>query len=217
MSPIGAEGVARALRHEVGDLLQSLYSTVALVQGRLPDAMELEKRLLKTLRGRAELCRLTLDATLDLVCPPSLTCGPVDLAALTGELARSTTLQRSVRIETSVNGPAVVHGDLERLRSAGKLLLENAVASASTRVQMQVTRLAEGAVAWSVRDDGPALANEQLTWLKAPFAQTRRCLTGLSLALARQVAEAHGGSLQVGAPPEGGAEVSMHLPVRADV
>ena len=53
---IRSDGVARALRHEVGDLLQSLYSTVALLQGRLPPEMELEKRLLTNLRGRAERC-----------------------------------------------------------------------------------------------------------------------------------------------------------------
>ena len=205
---IRSDGVARALRHEVGDLLQSLYSTVALLQGRLPPEMELEKRLLTNLRGRAELCRLVLDAVVDLACPPALTVGLVDLSALARELAVGLPTQRPLSVEVSAHVPVVVRGDAERLRCAGKLLLENAVASAAQRVQLQVTALPSEAV-WSIRDDGIPPGQEQLDWLTTPFVHTRRCLTGLGLALARQVAEAHGGSLRV---VEGGCEVSLCLP-----
>ena len=63
------EMVARTLRHEVGDLLQTVYSTVAILQERLAADQALERRLLTDLKGRAENCRNELDAVVDLVCP----------------------------------------------------------------------------------------------------------------------------------------------------
>ena len=46
------EAVARTLRHEVGDLLQTVYSAVAILQERLPPGQTLERRLLGDLRAR---------------------------------------------------------------------------------------------------------------------------------------------------------------------
>ena len=61
--------VARTLRHEVGDLLQSIYSTVAIMQRLLAPEAERERRLLADLRLRAEICRDQIDAAHDLLRP----------------------------------------------------------------------------------------------------------------------------------------------------
>src|SRR5262245_1200892 len=66
------EALARTLRHEVGDLLQTVYATVAILQERLPRDWSLERRVLTDLRGRAEVCKNLLDNVHDLVCPVSL-------------------------------------------------------------------------------------------------------------------------------------------------
>jgi signal transduction histidine kinase len=208
---IRAEGVARTVRHEVGDLLQALYATVALLQGRLPDSLGEEKRLLVNLRARAELCRLALDAVVDLVSPPTPNPGPVDLSGLARELVRENLARRPVRIDLAEGGPSLVHADAARLRSAGRLLLENAIDSAARQVQVDVSATPEEVV-WSFTDDGSVPSSEQLEWLSVPFARTRRCMIGLGLALARQVAEAHGGRVDVTAPAEGGSRVRIHLP-----
>lgn len=49
------------MRHEVGDLLQTVYSAVALLRARLPAEMELEHRILGDLRTRAERCKSVLE------------------------------------------------------------------------------------------------------------------------------------------------------------
>src|SRR5207248_589699 len=72
----------RTLRHEVGDLLQAVYSTVAILQDRLAAGSDLERRLLGDLKARAEGCRQELDAIVDLVCPLTLSLTPVDLGQL---------------------------------------------------------------------------------------------------------------------------------------
>ncbi len=39
-----AEALTRAVRHELGNLLQKLYATVAILQARLPAAWDVEPR-----------------------------------------------------------------------------------------------------------------------------------------------------------------------------
>src|SRR5262245_25432090 len=83
-----AHRLARLLRHEVGDLLQSVYSTTAILLDRIPPDQALERRLLGDLKQRAELCRYELDAALDLVAQPVLSFCPLDLVPwLTSALA----------------------------------------------------------------------------------------------------------------------------------
>ena len=66
-----AQRVARLLRHEVGDLLQSVYSTTAVLLERLTPAFDQERQLLADLKGRAELCKQELEAVVELVTPQS--------------------------------------------------------------------------------------------------------------------------------------------------
>src|SRR5437764_420399 len=70
--------LARLLRHEVGDLLQSVYSTVGVLLERLPAEWKLERRLLGEMKSRAELCRVELDAVVDLVSPVRPAAGRTD-------------------------------------------------------------------------------------------------------------------------------------------
>src|SRR5438132_3054476 len=76
--------LARLLRHEVGDLLQSVYSTVAVLMERLPAEMKLERRLISDLKSRAELCKGELDGVVELVLPQEPTLDRVELLAVLG-------------------------------------------------------------------------------------------------------------------------------------
>src|SRR5262245_53276702 len=88
--------LARLLRHEVGDLLQSIYSTVAILQERLPAERTLERRLVTDLKYRAELCKYELDAAVDLVSPLELVASRVDLT----ELVQAAVAQARRRLPT---------------------------------------------------------------------------------------------------------------------
>src|SRR5436190_11403260 len=100
--PLAAHtNLARLLRHEVGDLLQSVYTTVAVLLERLPGGLDLERRLLADLKARAETCKLELDGTVELVTPGHSTPAPLDLAALTAALIEPLR-QRSPALDVSV-------------------------------------------------------------------------------------------------------------------
>jgi len=206
------EIVARTLRHEVGDLLQTVYSTVAILQERLGADQTLERRLLQDLKGRAENCRNELDAVVDLVCPlrPSFTM--TDLTELaTGLVNNAARRFPSLKIHLEAPGPAPLQADARRLAQAAGLLLLSACQGAQQQVTVRVARTG-GDVEWVIQDDGYGANEEQMSWLSAPFTTTHHAQFGLGLALARRVVELHGGQLEAGNRKEGGFQVRMLLP-----
>ncbi|HWR84212.1 MAG TPA: ATP-binding protein [Candidatus Deferrimicrobium sp.] len=65
-----------------------------------------------------------------------------------------------------------------------------------------------------ITDDGPGFAPENLDRVFAPFFTTRKEGSGLGLAMAWKVVKAHGGEIQAGNSPEGGAIIRILLPAK---
>ncbi|MCH2185820.1 ATP-binding protein [Myxococcota bacterium] len=66
-------------------------------------------------------------------------------------------------------------------------------------------------------DDGPGIPDEIIHRLATPFFTTKSDGTGLGLAVSRHWVTRHGGRLRIGAGREGGAEIQIALPLRADL
>jgi nitrogen fixation/metabolism regulation signal transduction histidine kinase len=63
-----------------------------------------------------------------------------------------------------------------------------------------------------VRDRGSGMSETVLASALLPFYSTKRTGSGLGLALAREIAEAHGGRVQLANRPDGGLTVTLVLP-----
>jgi two-component system sensor histidine kinase MprB len=112
-------------------------------------------------------------------------------------------------------------------------LEETLIRGVPATIERAVSNLLDNAAKWSptggkvdvivrdgelvVRDRGPGIAAEDLPFVFDRFyrASSARSMpgSGLGLAIVRQVAEAHGGSIAVEAPEDGGTLMRLRLPV----
>jgi signal transduction histidine kinase len=145
----------------------------------------------------------------------------VDLGRLVDEAVEAAELaQQEVAVIAAVRGglPAI-RGDRARLRQVLGNLIENAVKYSPEGGEVRISAAAaNGAVQIDVRDSGPGIPRDQQARIFEKFGRVdvpgaSKPGTGLGLFIARSIAEAHGGSLDVASGLERGATFTLMLPV----
>jgi nitrogen fixation/metabolism regulation signal transduction histidine kinase len=120
------------------------------------------------------------------------------------------------QIPFSVDGPlppAPAQFDIAQMEQALLNLLKNAHESGSPDGEVALrVRQASGMLRIEVMDRGSGMSDAVLSNALVPFYSTKRSGTGLGLALAREIAEAHGGRISLGNREGGGLAVAMVLP-----
>jgi len=145
----------------------------------------------------------------------------VDLGRVVDEAVETAVLaQQEVPVVASVHGALPgIRGDRARLRQVLGNLIENAVKYSPEGGEVRVTAAAaNGAVRIAVRDAGPGIPPDQQRRIFEKFGRVdvpgaSKPGTGLGLFIARSIAEAHGGSLDVSSGAEPGSIFTLTLPV----
>jgi signal transduction histidine kinase len=147
----------------------------------------------------------------------------VDLEALDRDVVSALEVgQDEVELHAQISEALpTIWGDGARLRQVLSNLIENAVKYSPAGETVDVLATASnGRVQVSVTDRGPGIAPEDQVLIFEKFGRARSGKavpgTGLGLFIARSIAEAHGGSLDVRSTPNHGATFTLSLPVRAD-
>ncbi|MCB9797148.1 MAG: hypothetical protein H6741_31055 [Alphaproteobacteria bacterium] len=184
--------MAASVAHEVRNPLGVIRSSAALIEeGLAPESEDAEAAQFIL----EEVDRLDdyVGRILDYARPLLPERRPVDLGAVAARARRLI----DGRLEVEVEGATPeVEGDEELLVRLLLGLLVNAAEAGASRVRL---RLGEGAgeVRVDVCDDGEGVPEGAREMLFEPFFTTKAQGTGLGLALARRVAEAHGGGLEL--------------------
>ena len=144
----------------------------------------------------------------------------VDLGRLVEDAVTTAAIgQDEVRVTASVSSslPAI-RGDRERLRQVLGNLIENAIKYSPAGAEVQVRAAPEnGRVRISVVDEGPGIPLDQQRLIfekfgRADVAGASKPGTGLGLFIARSIAEAHGGTVDVRSSPNEGSTFTLTLP-----
>ncbi len=196
---LAAEGDAERARRYLGEIGQDLAELDGLVEDVLA-AARLDARGAGALR---------------------LDDGPVVLADVVDEAAgrfRAAHEGRVLDLEVAGAIPPL-RGDAALLRRMLGNLLDNAAKYSEAPAPIRISLRPEGAGAViEVRDRGIGIAPEDLPRLFTPFFRTDRSRargtggTGLGLALARRIAEAHGGTISAESAPGEGTTFRVRLP-----
>jgi signal transduction histidine kinase len=143
---------------------------------------------------------------------------PVDLDDVVLRAARRVRAAGRVSLDTIGVGAAQVVGDASRLDRMVANLLDNAVRHATTAVSVGLRD--DGAIALLVvDDDGPGVPPADRLRAFEAFTRLDEARTpgtggaGLGLAIVREIAVAHGGSVVIDDRPGGGARVVVTLPM----
>jgi signal transduction histidine kinase len=145
----------------------------------------------------------------------------LDLSRVVDEAVEAAVLaQQDVPVVASVHGALPgIRGDRARLRQVLGNLIENAVKYSPEGEEVRVSAAAaNGAVQIAVRDAGPGIPRDQQGRIFEKFARAdveggSKPGSGLGLFIARSIAEAHGGSLEVSSGPETGSTFTLTLPI----
>jgi two-component system phosphate regulon sensor histidine kinase PhoR len=131
---------------------------------------------------------------------------------------------RSVILTNQVASELVARADPDRLRQVLSNLVDNAIkyGKPAGKVVVSGSRLSDGLLEISVRDDGPGLPHEARGRIFERFFRVDKARsreqggTGLGLAIVKHVVQAHGGEVRLVSEPGAGATFSFTLPAAVD-
>ena len=204
-----------------------LKSPVTLIRGTLESALcneENEKWRDSVGEAIEDLDRLLqlLNTTLDLAEAEAgalhIDRGPVDFSEVVRQLVdiyQPAMAEHDHEVTTELEEHVVVDADVTLLNRAVSNLLENELTHlpAGCRVKIRL-RSHQGSAALVIEDDGPGFPPEIGSLAFKRFVKGKHSPGhGLGLAFVDAVAQAHGGCAQAADSPEGGAVITLLLPV----
>jgi two-component system sensor histidine kinase MprB len=203
--------------HELRTPLTAIRANIELLERARAMAPDERAEVLASVRGQLEDLTILVGDLVDLARPGERAVEPAEdvrLDELVDEAVERARRHAPATQFAVVAEPSIVRGSRARLARAIGNLLDNAVKWSPPGEPVEISVNA-GRV--TVRDHGPGIAEEDLPYVFDRFyrAPAARGLpgSGLGLAIVKHVADAHGGSVVAEAAPDGGARLSLTLPL----
>ena len=208
------------LAHESRNAFQRIQACLEMLQLEVadrPEALELVQRIQ---RAQNHLHQLNEEVR-SYAAPIRLDRQTCDLQSLWREMWAHLEVSRQEKkielreLPTNVATTCVV--DPFALGQVIRNVLENAIAACDdegvVEIKVEPSRLqGKPAIAISIRDNGVGISDEVRKKIFEPFFTTRTKGTGLGMAIAKRIVEAHGGKITAKPVADGGARFTIMLP-----
>lgn len=210
------------LAHESRNALQRSQACLEMLASRVedrPEALDLIARIQAAQDHLHHLYEEVREYAAPLVLRPELQ----DLRQLLQEawgLTAALREGRQVRLrETGTEADTQCYVDGFAVQQVFRNIFENALDAGRDPLEIDVVFAAvehetQPAVCVAIRDNGPGLTPEQLRRIFDSFYTTKTHGTGLGMAIAKRVIEAHGGRIEARSLSGTGAELLLTLPRR---
>lgn len=208
----------RVLGHELSNSLAPIKSIAGSLLARVDQLQGEEatmhdfRRGLGVVESRANSLHSFVQSYRRLAQLPPPQRRPVQVAPL---LERVALLEQRLQVQIDPGPAATLRADPDQLEQMFINLLANAVDASLANGAQPVSltwRVAEGSLLVSIEDGGLGIANSENLFV--PFYTTKPTGSGVGLALAQQIARAHGGEVRLQNRENGeGARATVRLPV----
>ncbi|MEV5510760.1 sensor histidine kinase [Streptomyces orinoci] len=200
-------GFAEALRSQAHEAANRLHTVVSLIElGRAEEAVGFAT-------AELQLAQALTDRVVDAVAEPVLAALLLGKAAQAGERGAELLLTEDSQLDDGLLPAQLPTRDLVTVLGN---LIDNAMdaVAATDRPRITVTvRAEDGELLLRVGDCGPGVPPERAEELFGRGVSGKAPGRGLGLALVRQAVRRHGGTVEVGQAPSGGAEFTVRLPL----
>ena len=217
---------ARRLAHEVKNPLTPIRLAAERLRMKLADKLEQKDseildRASGTIVAQVEALRQLVDAFGDYAREPELNRQAIRLDELVADVV-ALYQQGDSRIRFTLSlepGPEGLSADSGRIRQLLHNLIRNAAeARDSGQVSLQITSQVieedgRRRLSLELADDGPGFPAIVLENPFEPYVSNKRRGSGLGLAICRKIVAEHDGRIRIENPPQGGARVSIDLPL----
>jgi nitrogen fixation/metabolism regulation signal transduction histidine kinase len=215
--------VARRLAHEIKNPLTPIQLSAERLQAKLAGRLagadaEVLGRSTQTIVSQVSALKRMVDAFSEYARTLEPSMREIDLNGLVREvLALYESFGSTMRVELAPDLPPVV-GDPGQLRQVIHNLLQNAQDALAETTDPRIfiaTAVADGALEFSVTDNGSGFAEHLMKRVFEPYVTTKLRGTGLGLAIVKKIVEEHGGAVSIANVAPHGARVTVALPVPA--
>ncbi|HEY8516514.1 MAG TPA: ATP-binding protein [Candidatus Binatia bacterium] len=210
--------LAAAIAHEVRNALGVIRSAAQGLAESVPADDVERQRACSFISAEIDRLGSVVSSLLGFARPLRLAPRPVEVSKLFDQallLARPDLEAKEIRVVRREDGALPpVRADSDLVVQVLLGLLANAVEAVPRGGEVALeARATDGVVEIGVADSGPGIPEDLRARVFEPFFTTRDKGTGLGLAVARQIVEAHQGRIEVGERPGGGARFCISLPL----
>jgi PAS domain S-box-containing protein len=222
--------VARRLAHEIKNPLTPIQLSAERLRRKYLKSgtgeAELLDRATHTIIQQVEAMKQMVNAFSEYARTPRMEVTRFDVNALIAELCDLYAHQEkplAIKLSLTADLPQI-EADAGRLRQVLHNLLRNALEATEhqdeARVDISTRRVTAAAVDFveiKVADNGPGFLRDIVHQAFDPYVTSKPKGTGLGLAIVKKLVEEHGGQINARNREQGGAEISILIPMSVDM